>query len=92
MSRTVVQQDSVHPQSTKFRSHHPCANRFRVFRRICGLENDRAARLGLDRRVLPPTFAFAPPRKVEGEAKAKAGGLGEVHARRLRNCALKNEW
>jgi hypothetical protein len=32
-----------------------------VFGRICGLENDGASRLGLDRRVLPPTFTFAPP-------------------------------
>jgi hypothetical protein len=32
-----------------------------VFRRIWRLEDDRAARLWLDRRVIPPTFTFAPP-------------------------------
>ncbi len=37
------------------------AKRERVFGRICGLKNDAAARLGLDRRVLPPTFTFGPP-------------------------------
>src|SRR6516165_6908978 len=39
------------------------------------------AQLGLDRRVFPPTFALAPPRKIEGEARAKAGGKVEAHTK-----------
>jgi len=37
-------------------------------------ENTNGARLRLDRRVPPPTFAIASPGPGEGEAMAKAGG------------------
>jgi hypothetical protein len=39
------------------------------------------AQLRLDRRVLPPVFTTASPRSGEGEAMAKAGGIGRVLAK-----------
>ena len=56
----------------------PLSFDFWIVRRICGCIGQ--ARLRLDRRVLPPTFAITSPRLVEGEVMAKAGGNRRVCA------------